>query len=122
MLTFSIVLTTSSDCYKLNEIYKLSISFVESQSKYLTSNNVNNWQYYTLKRQIISSTSIEQVLLDFMVSQVSLDFMVLQVSLDFTEKYIKFSSEEKTIIKHARNSLLLTSNKPESKKKVDYLI
>ena len=43
MLTFSVVLTTSSGCYKLNEIDKLFLSFIESQSRYLTSNNVNSW-------------------------------------------------------------------------------
>ena len=43
MLTFSVVLTTSLDCYKLNEIYKLFLPFIESQGRYLTSNNVNNW-------------------------------------------------------------------------------
>ena len=42
MLTFSVVLTTS-DCYKLNEIYKLFLLFMESQNKFLTSNNANNW-------------------------------------------------------------------------------
>ena len=39
---FPVVLTTSSDCYKLNEIYKLFLPFIESQGRYLTSNNVNN--------------------------------------------------------------------------------
>ena len=35
MLTFLVVLTTSSDCYKLNEIYKLFLLFIESQGSYL---------------------------------------------------------------------------------------
>ena len=42
LLWFLVVLTTSSDCYKFNEIYKLFLPFIESQSKYLTSNNANN--------------------------------------------------------------------------------
>ena len=33
---------TSSDCNKLNEIYKLFVPFIESQGKYLTSNNQLN--------------------------------------------------------------------------------
>ena len=43
MLTFSVLLTTSSDYYKLNEIYKLFLPFIELQNKYLTSNDANNW-------------------------------------------------------------------------------
>ena len=38
---FSVVLTPSSDCCKLNEIYKLFLLFIESQNKYLTLNNAN---------------------------------------------------------------------------------
>ena len=29
-------------CYKLNEIYKLFLPFIEPQNKYLTSNDANN--------------------------------------------------------------------------------
>ena len=42
----AVYLTTSSDSYKLNEIYKLFLPFTESQKKYIfdmTSNNANNW-------------------------------------------------------------------------------
>ena len=43
MLAFAFVLTTSSNCYKSNGMCKLFLPFTESQNKYLTSNNKNNW-------------------------------------------------------------------------------
>ena len=83
-----------------------------SLNQWKNTEDVINWFKSINKKQFCYLTLRTFIIFDIEDFYPSIKESLLKQSLDFAGKYIKVSSEDKAIIKHARNSLLY--NKQQS--------